>query len=91
MKQNPNVKEKDIILTDETENLHLILYNDDYNTIDFVIDSLVKICKHTIKQATQCTLIAHYKGKCEVKEGRYEKLKPMKDGLIDRGLTAAIE
>ena len=91
MKQNPNVKEKDIILIGETENLHLILYNDDYNTIDFVIDSLVKICKHTIEQATQCTLIAHYKGKCEVKEGSYEKLKPMKDGLIDRGLTAAIE
>ncbi len=69
----------------------LILYNDDHNTFDFVIDNLIEICKHTHEQAMQCTLIVHNKGKCDVKLGEYDKLKGMKTMLIERGLTAEIE
>ncbi len=68
----------------------LILFNDDVNSYDFVIDSLVEVCQHNRLQAEQCTLIAHHKGKCEVKSGGLTELKPMKDELIRRGLTATI-
>ena len=71
-------------------NKSLILHNDDFNSFDYVIESLIKVCDHNIEQAEQCTLIAHYKGKCEIKKGSYEKLKPFKDGLTDRGLKATI-
>lgn len=69
----------------------LILYNDDVNTFDFVIESLVKVCKHDLLQAEQCTYLVHYKGKCLVKNGTFEKLRPMCEGLLERGLTAKIE
>jgi ATP-dependent Clp protease adaptor protein ClpS len=69
----------------------LILHNDDIHTFDYVIDCLVDICEHNTVQAEQCTFIIHYKGKCDVKKGSYEFLKPMKDGLIERGLNATID
>lgn len=69
----------------------LVLHNDDYNTFDWVIESLVKVCKHQPQQAEQCSLIVHFKGKCAVKEGAKNKLRPMKDALVDRGLNATIE
>jgi ATP-dependent Clp protease adaptor protein ClpS len=69
----------------------LILYNDDVNTFDHVIESLIEICQHDVLQAEQCTYIVHYNGKCTVKSGTYLKLKPMKEGLCDRGLSAVIE
>jgi ATP-dependent Clp protease adaptor protein ClpS len=75
------------ILKDQKE---IVLYNDDYHTFDFVIESLVKVCQHNLTQAEQCTYIVHYKGKCSVKKGEYEKLKPMCSALLDRGLTAEI-
>jgi ATP-dependent Clp protease adaptor protein ClpS len=68
----------------------IILYNDDEHTFDFVIESLVKVCKHTVIQAEQCTYLVHYSGKCAVKRGEIEKLKPMCTALLDRGLTAEI-
>ena len=84
----PFVKEK---IDSDKENSHfLILFNDDFNTFDFVIDSLMEICKLEAIQAEQCTQLIHYKGKCDVKKGAYKKLKTMKDALIDRGLTAEI-
>ena len=73
------------------DNQSLVLYNDDYNTFDFVIETLVNICKHNSNQAEQCAYIVHYKGKCDVKSGDYEKLKPMKEALTDKGLNAKIE
>lgn len=76
------------VLTDQFD---LILYNDDHNTFDFVIESLVKVCKHEMIQAEQCTYLVHYKGKCAVKHGEYEKLEPMCTALLDRGLSAKIE
>lgn len=71
--------------------MDLIVYNDDVNTFDHVIESLVKVCRHDSIQAEQCTHIIHYKGKCQVKRGAYEKLEPMCTALLDRGLSAVIE
>ncbi len=69
----------------------LIVYNDDVNTFDWVIESLMKICDHTYEQATQCSLFIHYKGQCAVKHGDELKLIPMKDALLDRGISASVE
>lgn len=69
----------------------LIVYNDDVNTFDHVIESLVKVCRHDTVQAEQCTYIIHFNGKCQVKRGSYEKLEPMCTALLDRGISAVIE
>lgn len=69
----------------------LVLYNDDVNTFDHVIEALVEICEHDLLQAEQCTYIVHYNGKCTVKNGAYLKLKPLREGLCDRGLSAVIK
>jgi ATP-dependent Clp protease adaptor protein ClpS len=70
---------------------NLIVYNDDVNTFDHVIESLVKVCKHDSIQAEQCAHIVHYKGKCQVKHGTFSKLEPMCTALLDRGISAVIE
>jgi ATP-dependent Clp protease adaptor protein ClpS len=69
----------------------LILWNDDVNTFDWVIDALIDVCKHTHEQAEQCSYIIHHKGKYAVKHGSIERLKPMKDAITDRGINATIE
>ena len=69
----------------------LILYNDEVNTFDFVIESLIQVCNHEPLQAEQCTYIVHYNGKCAVKKGSYTKLNPLRVALVDRGLSAVIE
>lgn len=74
-----------------SENNFLILHNDDFHTFDYVTVALMEICEHTFEQASQCTLIVHYKGKCDVKKGEISKLKPMKDALIQRELNATID
>jgi ATP-dependent Clp protease adaptor protein ClpS len=76
---------------DVKDEKQLIIYNDDVNTFDHVINSLIDVCKHDSLQAEQCTLIIHYKGKCSVKMGDFEKLEPMCVALHDRGLSAEIE
>ena len=63
------------VLVEEVPGKQLVIYNDDVNTFDHVINSLVKVCKHEVIQAEQCTWIIHYNGKCAVKEGTYEFLK----------------
>ena len=78
-------------LTEKQDHLHLILYNDDFNTFDHVIESLVDVCHHTPEQAEQCAIIVHHKGRYEVKSGSYKRLLPMKNSLIDRDLTVTIE
>lgn len=75
------------LLKDQKE---IVLFNDDVHTFDFVIESLINVCEHDIIQAEQCTFIIHYKGKCSVKRGEFEKLKPVCTALLDRGLTAEI-
>ena len=61
------------------------------STFDWVIESLIKICNHDTLQAEQCSLIVHHNGKCSVKDGAFDHLKPMKEALLDRGLSATIE
>jgi ATP-dependent Clp protease adaptor protein ClpS len=69
----------------------LIVFNDDVNTFDHVIESLIKVCKHEVEQAEQCTWIIHFNGKCQVKRGEYEKLEPMCTALLERGISAEIQ
>lgn len=69
---------------------NLVIYNDDVNTFDHVIESLVKVCKHEVIQAEQCTWIIHYNGKCAVKEGEMDSLLPMRRALSERGIDAKI-
>lgn len=80
-------------LTNEcSENVHsLILYNDDVNTFDYVIDCLIEICNHESNQAEQCAMITHYKGKCAIKDGEYKELDVMKNQLHSKGLSAVID
>lgn len=68
----------------------LVLYNDDVNTFEFVIECLMDICKHDPLQAEQCTYIVHYSGKCSVKTGSYSDLNPMRVALADKGLSVVI-
>ena len=78
----------------ETDLMHeneIILYNDDVNTFDHVINTLISVCDHSLEQAEQCSLIVHYKGKCGVKSGSYSELKPMCTKLLQAGLSAEIE
>lgn len=70
---------------------NLVLYNDDVNTFEHVITCLVEVCRHTQEQAEQCALIAHYKGKYEIRSGSYKDLLPLKNSLNTRHLTVAIE
>ncbi|MGY5353143.1 ATP-dependent Clp protease adaptor ClpS [Wenyingzhuangia sp. IMCC45533] len=69
----------------------IIIYNDDVNTFDFVIDALIDVCDHEPIQAEQCTMLIHYKGKCAVKTGSYEDLKPRCSKLLELGLSAEIQ
>ena len=80
------------ILVDEqvSANNEIVLYNDDVNTFDHVIHTLIKVCEHTSEQAEQCSLIVHYNGKCTVKTGEYKDLKPQCSQLLEAGLSAEI-
>ena len=69
----------------------LIVWNDEVNTFEWVIETLIKICGHTPEQAEQCAMFIHTKGKYGVKNGEYEVLKPMCDAITDRGIGATIE
>lgn len=70
---------------------HLIIWNDDVNTFEWVIESLMEICKHTYEQAEQSAYIIHFKGKYAVKQGSYDELKPMCDAITERGINATVE
>lgn len=76
---------------DSSTEKFLVLHNDDYHTFDYVIDALINICEHDTVQAEQCTLLVHYKGKCDVKKGSYSYLKPMRNALIQKELNATID
>lgn len=69
----------------------LILHNDDVHSFDYVTLALIEICGHSYEQASQCTLITHYKGKCDVKKGGFKTLRPLKEALIERKLNATID
>jgi ATP-dependent Clp protease adaptor protein ClpS len=83
--------DEEVLVLEETDlDKKLIVYNDDVNTFDYVIDTLISVCKHTTEQATQCTMLIHYKGKCTVKTGNLELLKPMHEKLLSKSLTSEI-
>jgi ATP-dependent Clp protease adaptor protein ClpS len=95
MKPIFSIETEEEVLVDEEmevkEELNLVLYNDDVNTFQWVIECLCEICKHSPIQAEQCALLVHYNGKCSVKRGTYDKLRPMCEALLDRKLSAVIE
>lgn len=90
---NPQIEtDSELELLEETvPSRSLILYNDDVNTFDFVIQTLVEVCEHNVLQAEQCAYLVHYTGKCSVKSGEFDTLKPMCEALLEKGLSATIE
>ena len=85
---------EDVLVLDDTtsgQKSQLIVYNDDYNSFDWVIQCFMEVCNHSEEQSEQLSIIVHFKGKASVKTGSMSILKPMKDALIERGLSAVIE
>ncbi|MEZ5016399.1 MAG: ATP-dependent Clp protease adaptor ClpS [Flavipsychrobacter sp.] len=84
--------QEDVATEVETDGLHnLVVWNDDVNTFDWVIESLIDVCEHSPEQAEQCSLIIHHNGKCSVKKGTFDNLRPRAEALIDRGIQATID
>lgn len=84
-------QEEVAILEELVSEYSIVLYNDDYNTFDHVIDCLVQFCDHEPIQAEQCAWIVHLNGKCAVKSGVYEELEPVCLELLNKGLSAKVE
>lgn len=89
----PQWKEENetVLLEELTDTRNLILFNDDVNTFQHVIEMLMKYCKHEAMQAEQCAYIVHYNGKCTVKNGTYDELVPVCTALLESGLSAEIQ
>ncbi|WP_224483486.1 ATP-dependent Clp protease adaptor ClpS [Robertkochia aurantiaca] len=90
MSTKEKISEELLLEEDVLKENEIILYNDDVNTFDHVIESLIYACDHTPEQAEQCSLIVHFKGKCTVKTGSYDDLKPRCSKLLQAGLSAEI-
>jgi ATP-dependent Clp protease adaptor protein ClpS len=84
------IQEKVLVEEAVSINNEIVLHNDDVNTFDHVIDTLIRVCNHEELQAEQCALLVHYKGRCTVKTGSFEELKPQCSALLDAGLSAEI-
>lgn len=87
--EQPNVE----VLSEDATSLgnQLIVYNDEVNSFEYVITTLIEVCEHTAEQAEQCTLMIHFRGKCGVKSGIYEDLVSMRNEICRRGISAEIE
>ena len=90
MSTKEKISEKTLEGVDLANENEIIIYNDDINTFEHVINTLIKVCDHSAEQAEQCSLIIHYKGKCSVKSGSYSYLKPLCSKLLDASLSAEI-
>jgi len=90
MSTKEKISEKVSIKEEVVKQNEIVLFNDDVNTFDHVIDMLVDVCEHTPEQAEQCAIIVHYKGKCTVKTGDYDDLEPRCSMLLNAGLSAEI-
>lgn len=85
-----NQEETDV-LTSVEETCSLIVWNDEVNTFEWVIEALIEVCGHSYEQAEQCSYIIHFRGKYAVKKGSYDELKPQCDAITERGINATIE
>jgi len=85
------VEESTDLETSVSDGWHIVLFNDDHNTFDHVIECLMAYCGHEVLQAEQCALIVHTRGKCSVKTGDYDELEPICTALLERDLTAEVE
>lgn len=91
MTKQQEVYETDLLeVIEDTDLKKLVVFNDDFNTFQHVIDTLIRVCKHTPQQAEQCTWLIHYKGKCTVRSGTEEVLKPMCEAICEAGIDARI-
>ena len=86
-----DVAVEELLETNVDDPSELVVYNDDVNTFDWVIQCFTEILHHSLVQAEQLTLLVHFKGRATVKTDSEKKLKPFKDALVDRGLSAVIE
>ncbi|WP_299336114.1 ATP-dependent Clp protease adaptor ClpS [uncultured Psychroserpens sp.] len=90
MSTKEKIQEELLVETSELPLNEIVLYNDDVNTFDHVIDTLIYACDHTPEQAEQCSILVHYKGQCVVKTGEYKELEPRCTMLLEAGLSAEI-
>ena len=88
--QTDNLEET-VVLTLTEDTCNLVVWNDDVNTFEWVIKTLMEVCGHTQEQAEQCSYFIHYKGKYAVKNGSYDDLKPQCDAITERGINATVE
>ncbi|NVO18284.1 MAG: ATP-dependent Clp protease adaptor ClpS [Bacteroidetes bacterium] len=89
VKENPRIIDEPVELDDSGK--VLVLHNDDHNTFDYVIESLIEVCGHEFEQAEQCALTTHTKGKCDIKKGELSILKSLHNEMGRRGLTTSID
>jgi ATP-dependent Clp protease adaptor protein ClpS len=90
MSTKEKIQEEVDVLEKEVFQHEIVLHNDEVNTFDHVIDSLISVCEHTLEQAEQCTYLVHFKGKCTVKSGEFKDLKPRCSKLLQLGLSAEL-
>jgi len=90
MSTKEKIKEEVVVLVKEVNQHQIVLHNDEVNTFDFVINSLINVCEHTEEQAEQCTWLVHFKGKCTVKTGELKELEPRCSKLLSLGLSAEL-
>lgn len=90
-KNDTRYQEETDVLTSLEEPCHLIIWNDEVNTFEWVIETLIEVCRHSHEQAEQCAYIIHFRGKYAVQEGSYDELKPKCDAITDRGINATVE
>jgi ATP-dependent Clp protease adaptor protein ClpS len=88
-----NHQEEEIELLEEVAtdlDKDLVVFNDEFNTFEHVIETLIKVCRHSPEQAEQCTWIVHYRGKCAVKKGNEDTLIPLRNAICDKGISAEV-
>lgn len=92
---NPHIEtdvlEETGVMTSTEDPCHLIVWNDEVNTFEWVIETLMEVCGHSVEQAEQCAYIIHFRGKYAVKNGAYDDLKPQCDAITERGINATVE
>jgi ATP-dependent Clp protease adaptor protein ClpS len=88
--QTDSLEETDV-LTQTEDPCNLVVWNDEVNTFEWVIETLMEVCGHSYEQAEQCSYIIHFSGKYAVKNGQYDELKPQCDAITERGINATVE